>query len=71
MPTIYQTRDGDVLDAICASYYGEDNIGKTVVQVLEANRDLADRRAVYPAGLFITLPDIAPPVAQSPIQLWD
>ncbi|HBU6551948.1 TPA: tail protein X, partial [Citrobacter freundii] len=47
MPTIYQTRDGDVLDAICAVHYGTENLSGSVTQVLEANQGLADQGAMY------------------------
>ncbi|ECI2499203.1 phage tail protein [Salmonella enterica subsp. enterica serovar Enteritidis] len=71
MPTIYQTRDGDVLDAICAVHYGTENLSGSVTQVLEANQGLADQGTVYPSGLYITLPDLVTPVAESPFSLWD
>jgi phage tail protein X len=71
MPMTYQTLDGDVLDAICAARYGTQNLSSVVTQVLEANQGLAERGAVYPAGLLIVLPDLAPPVAESPFSLWD
>ena len=71
MPTIYQTRDGDVLDAICAVYYGTENLSDSVTQVLEANQGLADQGAMYLSGLYITLPDLVTPVAESPFSLWD
>ncbi|HGL4164829.1 TPA: tail protein X [Citrobacter koseri] len=71
MPTIYQTRDGDVLDAICALHYGTENLSYSVTQVLEANQGLADYGAVYPSCLLITLPDLALPVEDSPFSLWD
>lgn len=71
MPTTYQTRDGDVLDAVCAEHYGTDNLSTTLSTVLESNPGLADRGAVYPAGVIIILPDIAPPVAEAPFALWD
>ncbi|ASG14919.1 MULTISPECIES: tail protein X [Enterobacteriaceae] len=71
MPTIYQTRDGDVLDAICAVHYGTENLSDSVTQVLEANQGLADQGTVYPSGLYITLPDLVTPVAESPFSLWD
>lgn len=71
MPTIYQTRDGDVLDAICAVHYGTENLSDSVTQVLEANQGLADQEAMYPSGLYITLPDLVTPVAESPFSLWD
>ena len=71
MPTIYQTRDGDVLDAICAVHYGTENLSDSVTQVLEANQGLADQGVMYPSGLYITLPDLVTPVAESPFSLWD
>ncbi|MFA1194630.1 tail protein X [Enterobacter kobei] len=71
MPTTYQTRDGDVLDAVCALHCGTENLSYIVTQVLEANPGLADAGAVYPSGLFITLPDLAPPVQDSAFSLWD
>ncbi|MEI9729280.1 tail protein X [Enterobacter hormaechei] len=71
MPMTYQTRDGDVLDAICATHYGTENLSYIVTQVLEANPGLADRGAIYPSGLYITLPDLAPPVQASDYSLWD
>lgn len=39
MPMTYQTRDGDVLDAICATHYGTENLSYIVTQILEANLD--------------------------------
>ncbi|WP_251843238.1 tail protein X [Enterobacter hormaechei] len=71
MPTTYQTRDGDVLDAVCALHYGTENLSYIVTQVLEANPGLSDAGAVYPSGLFITLPDLAQPVQDSAFSLWD
>nr|WP_273908490.1 tail protein X [Enterobacter bugandensis] len=71
MPMTYQTRDGDVLDAVCATHYGTENLSFIVTQVLEANPGLADIGAVYPSGLFITLPDLAPQVQDSAFSLWD
>lgn len=71
MPTIYQTRDGDVLDAICALHYGTENLSYSVTQVLEANQGLADYGAVYSSGLLITLPDLVLPVEDSSFSLWD
>jgi len=71
MPTIYQTRDGDVLDAICAEHYGTANLSSNLSAVLEANRGLADRDATLPAGLAITLPDLSTPVTDLASSLWD
>ncbi|MEB0968369.1 tail protein X [Citrobacter braakii] len=71
MPTIWTTRDGDVLDAICASHYGTENLSASVTRVLEANQGLADKGAVYPAGVRIILPDAVQQVSVSPYNLWD
>lgn len=71
MQTIYLTRDGDVLDAICAERYGTTGLSSFVSQVLEANQDLAAEGTVYPAGIRIILPDLPPVKAASPFQLWD
>lgn len=71
MQTTYQTREGDVLDAVCAAHYGTENLSYIMTQVLEANPGLADVGAVYPSGLLITLPDLAPPVQESAFRLWD
>lgn len=71
MQTIYRTLDGDVLDAICASHYGTENLSSTVTSVLEANQGLADHGAIYPGGVIIVLPELAPAVTESPFNLWD
>lgn len=71
MAITYQTRDGDMLDAICAEHYGSMNLGATVVLVLQANRGLADLGPIYSAGIRITLPDINISVAEPNLQLWD
>ncbi|MCE9873612.1 tail protein X [Hafnia alvei] len=71
MPTIYQTREGDMLDTICAAHYGWPDLGEAVVLVLDANPGLADLGAVYDAGVMVRLPDLDTPVAASPLQLWN
>lgn len=54
---IYRTKDGDILDAICWKYYGQ-QVG-TVEAVLEANPRLADADAELPAGILISLPELS------------
>ncbi|HCQ8805106.1 TPA: tail protein X [Escherichia coli] len=71
MPTIWITRDRDVLDAICATHYGTENLSAVLTLVLEANQGLADKGAVYPAGIRIVLPEITQQVSESPYSLWD
>ncbi|TXQ66404.1 phage tail protein, partial [Escherichia coli] len=39
--------------------------------VLEANHGLAEKGAVYPAGIHIVLPEITQQVSESPYSLWD
>lgn len=68
MATVYRTRDGDVLDAICFAHYSTE---KAVVQVLAANNGLADVGAVYVAGINIILPDIVLPREEPEVGLWD
>lgn len=71
MPTeaaTYTTKDGDMLDQICAAYYGA--TAGYVESVLAANPGLATRGEVYPAGVVITLPPLAPP-KPSLIRLYD
>lgn len=65
---VYRTKDGDMLDAICWTHYGSEAV---VPQVLEANPGLAEHGAVYPAGVEILLPDLAPAAAAQPVRLWD
>lgn len=56
--SIYITKDGDMLDAVCFAYYGSTLEGQ-VETVLEANRALdLGQYVTLPAGLAITLPEI-------------
>lgn len=64
----YRTKQGDVLDLICHRHYGAD--AYDLAAVLEANRGLADRGPILPAGVIIDLPDLATP-AKTTIRLWD
>ena len=49
----YRTKDGDVLDAICAKNYGD--TPHQVEDVIAANPGLAALGAVLPSGLIIEL----------------
>jgi phage tail protein X len=71
MAQTYKTRQGDVLDEIAWRQYGA--CGADVLRLLlEANHGLADHGAVLPAGVAITLPDIAKPAStQKAVSLWD
>lgn len=65
----YRTKDGDVLDAICHSYYG--STSGIVEQVLISNPGLAAYGPVLPGGLIVTLPDISITEEQTVVRLWD
>lgn len=66
---IYRTKDGDVLDAICAKHYG--STVNQVELVLAANPGLAAHGPVLRSGLLIELPEIeAQPRKQATIRLW-
>lgn len=66
--SLYRTRDGDMLDAICKQALGSE---RQVPAVLALNPHLADLGPVYAAGVIITLPDAAPErVATGQVRLW-
>lgn len=66
----YITKDGDTADYIAWKYYGNQDAG-TVETLLVANKGLADRGPVLPAGLVINLPEITTPATTQGIKLWD
>lgn len=66
----YITKDGDTADYIAWKYYGNQGAG-TVEALLDANKGLADRGPVLPAGLVINLPEITKPATTQGIKLWD
>nr|VFK59878.1 MAG: P2-like prophage tail protein X [Candidatus Kentron sp. TC] len=70
MALTYRTKDGDVLDYLCWRHYGQQS--GAVEQVLEANRGLAGKGVILPAGILITLPNLPTPVQEiRTIRLWD
>lgn len=66
----YITKDGDTADYIAWKYYGKQDAG-TVEALVDANKGLADRGPVLPAGLVINLPEITIPATKQGIKLWD
>ncbi len=66
----YTTRDGDTVDAIAWRVYGSTS-NQVVESVLAANAGLADYGPILPAGVTITLPEIAAPAKAKGIKLWD
>lgn len=65
--TTYRTIDGDMLDAICKRELGSE---AHTALVLDTNPGLADLGPVYPAGVLIVLPDVAPPRKAGTVRLW-
>jgi phage tail protein X len=70
MPIEYVTKDGDTADLIAWNYYGTRD-GLVVEQMLAANLNLAGMGPLLPAGVTVTLPDLAIPATQASIKLWD
>jgi len=70
--TLYKTGQGEMLDAICAGFYGE-SVAQAVETVLAANPGLADLGPVLPQATPISLPVIAPSPANvlATVSLWD
>lgn len=66
----YITKDGDTADYIAWKYYGNQDAG-TVAALVDANKGLADRGPVLPAGLVIHLPEITTPATTQGVKLWD
>nr|WP_282490677.1 tail protein X [Providencia alcalifaciens] len=48
-----------------------ENLAETVIGVLEHNPGLADKGAIYSAGIRITLPQLTQSVVTAPYSLWD
>jgi phage tail protein X len=66
--TLYRTRDGDMLDAICKAHLGSE---AQVPAVLELNPGLADLGPIYAAGVVITLPQrVIEVVKRGQVRLW-
>ena len=66
----YRIKEGDVVDAVCAKFYG---VGKfDIAAVYAANRGLAAMGTHPPRDTLIILPEAAriAPKAQT-IRLWD
>ena len=65
----YRTVDGEILDAICARFYG---VGKFDIGIIyDANQGLANHGAIIPKGTIIILPEQAALHQQrAPIRLW-
>jgi len=70
MAAKYTCIDGDMVDAVCFAFYGEES-GFTEA-VLDANPGLAAKGPALPAGTTIILPDLGP-AKKTPavVKLWD
>lgn len=65
--TAYRTIDGDMVDAICKTHYGREDMTPLVY---EANPGLAALGPVLPRGLVIELPQAARAPVRRPVRLW-
>ncbi len=71
MMLTYNTREHDMLDDIVWRHYGVLNPA-TLQHVLEANRGVAARGSVLPAGVVVNLPEVVQPAgAKRGVALWD
>lgn len=68
MPQV-RSLQGDTVDLICWRAFGA--TAAVTEQVLELNRNLTCAAAILPTGTLVALPDVAPPVAEPLVQLWD
>jgi len=67
---IYRTKDGDVLDQVCAKHYGD--APYSIEDVLAANPGLAAHGPVMRSGLLIELSVVEESAPEAPtIRLWD
>jgi phage tail protein X len=66
--TTYITKDGDMLDEICARHYDGDTT--MIIPVLDANPHLADYEPQLFSGVRIVLPPPRKPTFQT-VRLWD
>lgn len=68
--TVYVTIDGDMVDDIANTYYGQ-HLGRTEL-IYANNPDLADLGPKLSAGVVIKLPQAPPASAPKPFRrLWD
>lgn len=71
MSTNYVTGQNEMLDKICADFYGADAVGATEA-TLAANPGLADLGPILPVNTNIVLPAQTPaPALLATINLWD
>ncbi len=69
MATLYRTKEGDVLDAICFTFYHNE---LHLPAVLEVNPGLAEQPELLPMGIEIYLPDLATPSrTRYETRVWD
>jgi phage tail protein X len=70
MANVYVTSQGEMVDAICRRFYGDES--GFVEAVLAVNPGLAEVALPLASGVRITLPDIEPVTKVVPVvSLWD
>ena len=64
----YETKLGDMLDAVCHEYYK--GRSGALEAVLSANPGIAAMGPLLPAGVILDLPDLGPVENSRLIKLW-
>lgn len=65
----YITSEGDTTDRIAWRVYGTQG-ARVTEKLLDANPGLADHGPVLPAGITISLPELATAAEKSAAKLW-
>ncbi len=63
----YRAKQGDMIDAICKNYYGNEDM---LEKVYDANPGLAALGPILPMGTIVILPEISTQSVKQPIRLW-
>lgn len=70
MATVYTTQQGEMIDAICRRFYGDES--GYVESVVEDNPGLAALPILLPIGTKIVMPDLPrAPAEREVVSLWD
>lgn len=62
----YTTMQGDAWDAIAFRLFGEERLAHKLMQANSEHMDVL----MFPAGVLLTIPEIAPPQQSLKLPLW-